>query len=241
MSKDAEQLVSLVREIVKDEIKNKDAAIICNVMGSNADGTLNISLLSDPDTVISNVYNCTPYNFKSGDYAILYKINNNVNNSFIIAKPTAEEPSRVSTTTIQNFVSQNLNNVNPLSFYPIGSIYMSVNETNPTEIFGGEWEQIKDRFLLSAGDTYTAGKTGGEEKHTLTIDEMPSHDHKAASSGLSSQPYFIQTVTGGGYKIDLTTGNSAAMIVGGTTNTGGDGEHNNMPPYLVVYMWKRVG
>ena len=240
MSKDAEQLVSLVREIVKDEIKNKDAAIICNVVGANADGTLNISLLSDPDTVISNVYNCTPYNFKSGDYAILYKINNNVNNSFIIAKPTAEEPSRVSTTMIQNFVSQNLSNINPLNFYPIGSIYMSVNKANPTEIFGGEWEQIKDRFLLAAGDAYAAGGTGGEEEHTLTIDEMPSHNHKAASSGLPSQPSFVQKVEDGNFNIDMqpTAGNS--MIVGATAATGGGNAHNNMPPYLAVYMWKRT-
>ena len=62
--------------------------------------------------------------------------------------------------------------------YPVGSIYMSTTNTNPSIIFGGTWEQIKDRFLLSAGDTYEAGSMGGEANHTLTINEMPSHSHE---------------------------------------------------------------
>ena len=68
---------------------------------------------------------------------------------------------------------QNLNN----KIYPVGSIYISVNSTSPASLFGGTWEQLKDRFLLSAGNTYTAGSTGGEANHTLTVDEMPSHSH----------------------------------------------------------------
>ena len=61
--------------------------------------------------------------------------------------------------------------------YPVGSIYMSVNSTNPKTLFGGTWVQIKDRFLLAAGTTYKAGATGGEAAHTLTASEMPSHNH----------------------------------------------------------------
>ena len=61
--------------------------------------------------------------------------------------------------------------------YPVGAIYMSVNSTNPASLFGGTWEQIKDRFLLSAGDSYSAGSTGGEAEHTLTYGEMPVHSH----------------------------------------------------------------
>ena len=49
--------------------------------------------------------------------------------------------------------------------YPVGSIYMSVNNTSPSTLFGGTWEQIKDTFLLSAGNTYTAGNTGGSATH----------------------------------------------------------------------------
>jgi hypothetical protein len=62
--------------------------------------------------------------------------------------------------------------------YPVGSIYMSVTNTNPQLLFGGSWEQIKDTFLLAAGETHTAGSIGGEAEHKLTIDEMPSHAHR---------------------------------------------------------------
>ena len=65
----------------------------------------------------------------------------------------------------------------PCPYYPVGSIYLSVNSTNPGTIFGGTWEQIKDRFLLACGSTYSNGSTGGEAKHTLTTNEMPSHSH----------------------------------------------------------------
>lgn len=61
--------------------------------------------------------------------------------------------------------------------YPVGSIYMSAVEVDPSLLFGGVWEQIKDRFLLAVGDTYEVGSTGGEATHKLTVDEMPSHTH----------------------------------------------------------------
>lgn len=59
--------------------------------------------------------------------------------------------------------------------YPVGSIYMSVNDTDPSLLFHGTWERIKDRFLLASGDTYSAGSTGGEATHTLNINEMPPY------------------------------------------------------------------
>ena len=68
--------------------------------------------------------------------------------------------------------------VYPCPYYPVGSIYLSVNSTNPGTIFGGSWEQIKDRFLLACGSTYSNGSTGGESTHKLTVDEMPSHNHQ---------------------------------------------------------------
>lgn len=63
--------------------------------------------------------------------------------------------------------------------YPVGSIYMSVNSTSPSTLFGGTWEQLKDKFLLGAGDTYSNGGTGGSASHTLTTDEIPSHTHNS--------------------------------------------------------------
>lgn len=88
------ELVDIVREIVKDEINQKDASTLCTVKSVNEDQTLNISLPSDDSTIISNIYNCSSYTFKSGDVAVLYKIGNKLNNAFVIAKPTTEIPAR---------------------------------------------------------------------------------------------------------------------------------------------------
>ena len=65
--------------------------------------------------------------------------------------------------------------------YPIGSIYTSTRNVSPATFLGGTWSQIKDTFLLTAGDTYQAGTTGGEASHTLTSSEMPSHYHTVDS------------------------------------------------------------
>ena len=117
--------------------------------------------------------------------------------------------------------------------YPVGSIYMSVNNTNPSTLFGGTWEQLKDRFLLGAGDTYTAGDTGGEATHTLTIDEMPSHNHKLLSNtpqGTSDVISLLSVYSG--------SDDNASLKI--SSYVGGSQAHNNMPPYLTVYMWKRT-
>lgn len=120
--------------------------------------------------------------------------------------------------------------------YPVGSIYMSVNSTSPASLFGGTWEQIEDKFLLAAGTTYSAGDTGGEATHTLTVNEIPSHYHKASNykaiSGWEgdSPGYFLSDGRQGS---STTTGPN-------TGSTGGGQPHNNMPPYLAVYIWKRT-
>lgn len=125
--------------------------------------------------------------------------------------------------------------------YPVGSIYMNVSNVNPATLFGGTWEQLKDRFLLGAGDTYSAGATGGEAQHTLTINEMPSHNHNFA---------LIKTNVGtGGVQPDGRTiqkgyaGSPSEPEVSPIYQfdaQGGSQPHNNMPPYLVVYMWRRT-
>lgn len=130
--------------------------------------------------------------------------------------------------------------------YPIGSIYMSIENASPASFLGGTWEQIKDTFLLSAGDTYTNGDTGGEATHTLTVDEMPSHTHafmSAGKGGTYTDNYKqVWTATGGSDGNGVPANLSLATIEGiqGVQNTGGSQPHNNMPPYLVVYMWKRT-
>lgn len=125
-------------------------------------------------------------------------------------------------------------------FYPIGSIYMSTDTTNPQSRFTGTyWLPIYNRFLLGAGDTYKAGTMGGEATHTLTRSEIPSHYHDeylgndggpdSAPSGYSGWPNIAYVSN----KTWWATGSK-------TSAAGGDGAHNNMPPYLAVYMWRRV-
>lgn len=83
------------------------------------------------------------------------------------------------TATINNLNNtiNNLNNTVNTLIPAIGEIYISTSNENPSVRFGGTWKQIKDTFLLAAGDSYSLGSIGGEVIHTLTIDEMPSHTH----------------------------------------------------------------
>lgn len=131
-------------------------------------------------------------------------------------------------------LNENFNNI-----YPIGSIYMSVNSVNPSTVFGGTWEQIKDTFLLAAGNTYNAGTTGGEATHTLTVEEMPSHAHKLCSDiNPDGSNKVMNPESNGTSNQDRVYNNTYSWP--NTYNTGGDKPHNNMPPYLTVYMWKRT-
>lgn len=116
--------------------------------------------------------------------------------------------------------------------YPVGAIYLSVTEVDPSSLFGGTWERIGGRFLLGADDTYAAGSTGGEATHTLTVDEMPKHNHEIdnLNAAGNATPYMtVQAQDKKGYG-----GNVQTMFAGGGK------PHNNMPPYLAVFMWKRV-
>lgn len=115
---------------------------------------------------------------------------------------------------------------------PVGAIFLSVTEESPAASYGGTWERIKDRFLLAAGDTYTAGATGGAATHTLTTAEMPNHYHSLGGE-------VVKWVNGYGNLAGAVSG-SYGQGISGTQYAGGGGAHNNMPPYLVVYVWKRV-
>lgn len=132
----------------------------------------------------------------------------------------------------------------PCPYMPIGSIYLSVNNTNPSTYFGGTWVQIKDRFLLCCGNTYSAGSTGGEATHKLTTSEMPSHGHDLVYGSKTSTSGLVVSYVGSGYN-SLSLDNWSWVASGVrqniyARNEGGDQAHNNMPPYLAVYVWKRT-
>lgn len=67
--------------------------------------------------------------------------------------------------------------------YPVGAVYISVNSTSPASLFGGVWERLKDTFLLANGDTYAADTTGGSATKTITVNNLPAHNHTVNSSG----------------------------------------------------------
>ena len=118
-----------------------------------------------------------------------------------------------------------------LALYPVGAVYISVNSTSPASLFGGTWESIGGRFLLGADATYAAGSTGGEATHTLTAYEMPPHGHMIYMGGAAVDGTFWGPN-------DVTPQSKANANA--TESNGGGQPHNNMPPYLAVYMWKRV-
>ena len=122
--------------------------------------------------------------------------------------------------------------------YPIGSIYMSHDNTNPSQLFNGYWVQIKDAFLLAAGNTYANGSTGGEATHALTTNEIPSHTHTRWT-----RPGGYAERKSGEDIICTTTSNSndCSNKVQKWDNNAGSGQaHNNMPPYYTVNAWKKV-
>lgn len=157
-----------------------------------------------------------------------------------------------------------------LDAYPVGSIYMSVNNTDPGTLFGGSWTQIQNRFLFSAGSFHSAGDEGGSRyiqahKHSFT---GSSHSHDAGSkqafvrynygsisTGISERS--VASGASGNYKAPVvnsanvdfsylqntsseTAGGTVGDVTGATTGLSGSTAEGNMPPYLTVYMWKRT-
>ena len=127
---------------------------------------------------------------------------------------------------------------NRLCEHPVGSIIGFTNDVNPNTYYPDtKWEQIKDRFLLASGSQYSLGQTGGEATHTLTVREMPSHQHriwtKAANSGTGNYYSYVTEIVKGIYYGTEKGQNQVEA-------TGSGQPHNNMPPYEVVNYWKRT-
>ena len=132
-----------------------------------------------------------------------------------------------------------------LDVYPVGSIYMSVNDISPSMLFGGTWEtwgtgRVPVGIDTSQTEFNTVEKTGGEKTHILTVQEMPSHAH-VQNMGESS------AVAGSGNKHndvivdgEYPTGERTRTYQQITDSRGGDQPHNNLQPYITCYMWKRT-
>ena len=110
--------------------------------------------------------------------------------------------------------------------YPVGSIYWSSNNTNPGTLFGGTWTQIKDRFILAAGDYNSNGATGGAATVTLTVSNMPSHSHSFTPSGTVSS----HTHTGPSHSHSFTPSGTVGSHKHSFTPSGTVGSHTHTGP-----------
>ena len=123
--------------------------------------------------------------------------------------------------------------------YPIGSLYMSMNETNPKDLFGGTWERIKDRFIYANGDSTSSGATGGSTSHNHGL----GSGFAAMNIGDGGIQYQEKQVGAWGTNAAMNIGTSYdsyqtkswGISLGGATDNG-----NNIPPYITAYIWKRT-
>lgn len=204
------------------------AAIVTQV---NEDNTVNVFIPPDKTKTVNNILNKSGEVLEEGDSVELCTKNGRLSNSWVSLK-------------------HGNSNIKPLDIYPVGSIYMSIDSTDPSNYFGGTWERIQGKFLLGANDDieeYNAGKMGGEVSHKLTVNEMPSHNHYPSDQGANwvpSTPYFSRrNIALGNSGIYVPAPDSAGISGwkwGGTSFVGGGQAHNNMPPFLSVYVWKRI-
>ena len=121
--------------------------------------------------------------------------------------------------------------------YPIGTYYWSQKKIEPDVVFGGKWEIIQGKFLFAQDEKHLVDSSGGEEFHTLSIDEIPEHNHTLPKEVCAYKNIPDIQSQGGGdsKKLYENDGN-----VANTNNIGGGQPHNNMPPYIAAFCWRRI-
>lgn len=148
---------------------------------------------------------------------------------------------------IQEFINNMIENMHN-AIWPVGSIYLSANDADPANLFGGVWEKIENAFLYGVSSD-RLGETGGCATHTLTENEIPSHWHEdlALLNGNTVRIKLYQSNVGYGNTSWYVLSNSDSIESRNyeagdlyTASRGGGQAHNNMPPYLAVSIWKRV-
>lgn len=194
-----------------------------------------------------------------------YKLGGVDASNYALKTDTAPDSSKLGGKTLAEIM---------LELYPVGSVYMSFENTSPASLFGGAWEQFHDYFLLAAGHLYDNGSTGGAStinlNHihstaatTLTEAQLPhvsgyitmhsAEDNSKGSSWWNPTGVFSSSPTHSVY-VTPSGGSSAASSISGISFNMGSGEAHShgdtgsslsssqsiMPPYLAVYMWKRV-
>lgn len=239
-----------------DKTKEYYGVIISGSANGNGSVTKTIKLPTDRGK-IKSIGSCTLFVTEtSKGTATVYKPKLELGNIATDWTPSLED--------IENEIASAKDILNKT--YPVGSIYMSVNSTEPSTLFGGTWERLEGRFLIGAGTNteinsneaygnighgdpnFAGGETGGEYRHQLNTTEMPEHNHDTHDWTMVVNKHATNI------NVDIGTpvvsGGSTSIVpnIRATKNedgnrtglTGGDGKHNNMPPYLAVYMWKRT-
>lgn len=198
---------------------------------------------------LGQVTNITEVNIDAGSGTI-GSSNDTIENIVSLTKAEYDALQTKETKTLYNITDDTSGGgFNVDDVYPVGSIYMSVNSTNPSNLFGGTWTSIPGRFLIGAGQGYTAGDTGGSTTNTIAKENLPnynlystSHNHGGVYNGTTSSAGLKRdgdAVNKGQVILNTSTKNTGDKTI--TVSSGGSGTAlNNMPPYLVVYIWKRV-
>lgn len=178
-------------------------------------------------------------------------VNENTSNISSLATKVDNNTSDISSLTTK--VNNNTSQITTLhsmllvywkTLYPVGSIYISTNANfNPQTTWGGRWKKTADgRCLIGANSTYPLGSTGGEAEHTLTLNEIPSHDHELSDWSMAWK------LNGESGEVNLNASataeawtNNHGYFKSTSTKASGSGQaHNNMQPYLAVHIWERI-
>lgn len=134
--------------------------------------------------------------------------------------------------------------------YPVGSLYMSINSTNPSTFIGGTWSAYAPgRTIVGVGSngttSYSASQaTGGADSVTLTVDQMPSHSHPLSTTRGGSNPWVLidrgaaENDSWGAAQSNPSNVTSGQSFI--VNNTGGGGSHENRMPYITTYIWVRT-
>ena len=108
---DAKDFLSVTRDIIEQQIRDRSTDAVCEIESVNEDGTLNVFVLPDKQTILKNIINESRYNFKRGDNALLYKIHNRLSDSFVVAKfRPKQEDAGISEKSVQNLIDNALQN-----------------------------------------------------------------------------------------------------------------------------------
>lgn len=194
---------------------DKSGAPITGTMAEN--GAINVEITSSTQTVTIPEGHTSGGTVKISDDDAGKLIPGNINKGVTILGVTG------------NSVSGNV-----LDFYPVGSMYFTVDTSfDPAATWGGTWERVQDKYVRLAGDNFPAGSTGGSNSHTLTIDEMPAHTHTVIIDGVRKRDLSSSIAGASG-----PTQSGTQTVT--TTSAGGGKAFSVMPNYLAVVGWRRT-